>query len=483
MRPTDNINELVRQLQLEASADLDKRVHKDVDNALAASQKIDSAHSGPNIRRTIMTSRIARLTAAAAIIVVVGLSITIGYKFIPMAYAVGQTIEAMKDVTIMRLCARDAEDNNIELWAQINPDTGLMTNFYLDEIDRAIVTVSTPKMTYSYDQNANLAEIKDGPGLEAPFRIGRFIEDMTELTNRINGRIEHHKAYDSTLEKDVIILEMTSSYADVKAVIDPATKLPIRFDSARGLNLGQEFELKDIEIYYESTLPEGIFEYDIPIGATIVRHTVERKDQFLSAQIIQYASDVYAKSAEKSQIWCNTRMTVVDADMNVSGGGVLAWTNSSGKVWEDEISLCNTDSTEIAVFNEKGEKLDARLVQRKPLSPGRFRKFIKPNEPVQPGQSRSFVYWDGHAKPCRRTGIDNSYTLTMQNFPGEDCLFSGSSSLIIAKITIFSNDTVTRNQKRYRITGDSATDCANCFRLSYKFCNFFIGDNISPWDF
>ena len=187
-------------------------------------------------------------------------------------------------------------------------------------------------------------------------------------------------------------------------------------------NLGQPFELKDIEIHYETTLPEGMFEYNIPTGATVVRHTVDRKDQFLSAPIIQYASQIHAGATEKSQIWCNTRMTVVDADVNVSGGGVLSWKNHSGKLWKDEISLSNTDSTEIAVFNEKGEKLEARLVQRKPLSPGRFRKFIKPNEPVKPGQTRSFVYWDGHAKPCRQTGIENSYILTMQNFPGEDCL-------------------------------------------------------------
>lgn len=422
MRPTDNVNRLVRKLQLEASSELDKRVHEDIDNALAASKKIDPARPGPTIGRTIMKSRITRLAAAAVVIVAVGLAITIGHKFIPTAYAVGQTIEAMKDITIMRLCARDAQDNNVELWAQINPDTGLMTNFHLDEIDRGTVTVSTPRMTYSYNRNANLAEIKDGPGLEAPFRIGRFIEDMTELANRMGGRIEHHKAYDSTLGKDVIILEITSSRADLRAVIDPATKLPIRFDSARGLNLGQPFELKDIDIHYASALPEGIFEYAVPAGATVVKHTVDRKDQFLSSQIIRYASEVYARSAEKSGGWCNTRMTVVDADMNVSGGGVLGWTNNSGKVWEDEISLCNTDSMEIAVFNEKGEKLEARLVQRKPLSPGRFRKFIKPNEPVEPGESRSFVYWDGHAEPCRRTDIDNSYTLRMQNFPGEHCL-------------------------------------------------------------
>lgn len=71
MRPADNINELIKGLHLKASADLDRRVHDDISNALAKSKKTASAHSEPKIWRTIMKSKITKWAAAAAVIIIV----------------------------------------------------------------------------------------------------------------------------------------------------------------------------------------------------------------------------------------------------------------------------------------------------------------------------------------------------------------------------------------------------------------------------
>ena len=72
MRPTDNINKLIKKLKLKASADLDKRVHDDISAALAESEKTTkSARPEPNIWRIIMKSRIIKLAAAAVIVIAV----------------------------------------------------------------------------------------------------------------------------------------------------------------------------------------------------------------------------------------------------------------------------------------------------------------------------------------------------------------------------------------------------------------------------
>jgi hypothetical protein len=336
-------------------------------------------------------------------------------------------IGAFKTVSTVRVIGKDSDGNQVEMWSEINPDTGLMTNFYLDQIDRKIITVSTPKETYSYDLNTNVVEIRDGPGLECPFRIGYFTQDMTELAKRIEGHVQQSKAFDSKLGRDVIMLEMTSSRGDVKAVVDADTRLPVRFDSAEGLSFRQPFKWKSMEIVYEDQLPEGIFEFVIPDGATVIRDTIATKDEIISVEILQYAARVYTASAERTERtdkWCNTRITVVDADMNVYSGGVFDVTNDSSNVWTGEIRLSTTtDSTRVAVFNEKGVRLAARLVQHKPLSGGRFREYITLDEPLDPGQRRSFVYWDGYGRPCQRTDAENGYTLTMDNNPG-NCLES-----------------------------------------------------------
>ncbi len=39
MKPADNINDLIKKLQLKASADLDARVHDDISGALAGNEK------------------------------------------------------------------------------------------------------------------------------------------------------------------------------------------------------------------------------------------------------------------------------------------------------------------------------------------------------------------------------------------------------------------------------------------------------------
>jgi len=71
MRPADNINELIKKLQLKASTELDKRVHDDISAALAESEKTKSVLTEPNIWRTIMKSRTSKLAAAAVIIIAV----------------------------------------------------------------------------------------------------------------------------------------------------------------------------------------------------------------------------------------------------------------------------------------------------------------------------------------------------------------------------------------------------------------------------
>lgn len=71
MKPSDNINELIKSLHLRASADLDKRVHEDISRGLAKSKNSRSAGAQPNIWRTIVRTKTARFTAAAVIVFIV----------------------------------------------------------------------------------------------------------------------------------------------------------------------------------------------------------------------------------------------------------------------------------------------------------------------------------------------------------------------------------------------------------------------------
>jgi hypothetical protein len=71
MRPAENVNELIRNLKLKTSAELDKRVHDDISKALVEPAKTRQADSQPDIWRTVMKTRTVKFAAAAVVVLAV----------------------------------------------------------------------------------------------------------------------------------------------------------------------------------------------------------------------------------------------------------------------------------------------------------------------------------------------------------------------------------------------------------------------------
>ena len=71
MRPTENIEDLIKSLHDTTSADMDERVLKNSFKALEKSKRIKSAETKPNIWRKIMNSKLTKLAVAAGLIIAV----------------------------------------------------------------------------------------------------------------------------------------------------------------------------------------------------------------------------------------------------------------------------------------------------------------------------------------------------------------------------------------------------------------------------
>jgi hypothetical protein len=81
MKPTDNINRLIKKLQLKASAELDRKVNDDISAALAETRNKESAITQPNISniwRSITEVGALKLAVAAAIFIAFGIGFSIG---------------------------------------------------------------------------------------------------------------------------------------------------------------------------------------------------------------------------------------------------------------------------------------------------------------------------------------------------------------------------------------------------------------------
>ena len=139
MRPADNINDIIKKLQLRASADLDARVHDDISGALAGYEKMQSVRSEPNIRRKIMESKASKLAAAAVILIAVAISVTILDKSAAPAYAIEQTIEANRGLWFIHLKIEPSTEGHVdEIWVQFD-DNRQLTHLRMNFPDKEVV--------------------------------------------------------------------------------------------------------------------------------------------------------------------------------------------------------------------------------------------------------------------------------------------------------------------------------------------------------
>ncbi|MHC4488862.1 MAG: hypothetical protein ACYSW7_06760 [Planctomycetota bacterium] len=145
MKYPDNIESAIKNLcarkraAVKTTTELDRRI---IDEALLAQEqwkKTQSAATQPNIWRIIMKSRMTKLAAAAAIILIVVLSITILDKSTRPAWAIEQSIEAMDQYKAVLIEGSQSERTWIEngslkvrpykSWAVANEDQTMIEKY------------------------------------------------------------------------------------------------------------------------------------------------------------------------------------------------------------------------------------------------------------------------------------------------------------------------------------------------------------------
>jgi hypothetical protein len=72
VKPEKHIPNIMKAVRLKASADLDARVHRDIDRALAQTQQTLTVPREPSARRTFMRSPIFKLAIAAVVVIATG---------------------------------------------------------------------------------------------------------------------------------------------------------------------------------------------------------------------------------------------------------------------------------------------------------------------------------------------------------------------------------------------------------------------------
>lgn len=265
MRPTDNINKLIGKLKLQASAELDKKVHDDISKALDG-----PAHSKPGIWRIIMKTRTTKLAAAAVIIAGFFLAMTFFDKATTPAYALEQTIAANHTIRTIHLrifSGDDSDEKYSDLWLKYD-DAGMLSNlrWNMHDDDGVSFSVWNEGVVKTWMPEKNVVIV---------IRVNNVEEYWQHFAEKYDPRLILQRLYDDS-RKSRVELEIDEPAADgdfvyIKAidtdddmclelVVDRRTKLVKEFSEFSVGRQEDELDMRIEFIAYNEPVDPSVFQ-------------------------------------------------------------------------------------------------------------------------------------------------------------------------------------------------------------------------------
>jgi outer membrane lipoprotein-sorting protein len=219
-----------------------------------------------------MNNKITKLATVAVVILAVVLGVTLIDRSATPAYAIEQTIQAMRSVSSVRAYCTDWDGSKGEVWVQINPETGQEEYHYSDQGN--LLIIATPQKTFYYHKDKNLVRIRNEYIPAAEVRFSRLFEDLEDLIQRLNGNLDFQSEFDQELQVEVIRVHVyipaQGDFGEKEVIInvDPKTKLPINMEAIKAAP-GQGVKSVD-RFEYNLPIPQGLFDFEIPEGSEVV---------------------------------------------------------------------------------------------------------------------------------------------------------------------------------------------------------------------
>ena len=271
MQPADDIRKLIDESRIVSSSEVDRRILADALEDLERRRQDRAACPRPAVGRTIMTSTITKLAAAAVVVIAMllglqtlnplGTSLTFAQVIQPILNArtvvvdtilgegeAGPTIhDVVKGSRIRRTMS------NIENVAIIDLDSGRMLT--LDPANKGAVYVDI-----------------QGPVVEG---TKSYVGLVREIVTRLNGRsdLPVKQLGRQTIDgREAVGLEVREADTQLTIWADPKTALPVRIE----VRQGQSFTiLKNIE--FDVPVEDSLVSMDVPAGYTLHETTFDMR--------------------------------------------------------------------------------------------------------------------------------------------------------------------------------------------------------------
>jgi hypothetical protein len=278
MKHEDNFEKTIRSFcraRQEATRTTEAFDKKVMDDALPDQQHVQQkspALAGLGVRRITMRRRMTAL-ATAVVVVAVILSVCLFHQGATPAYAVTQTIEAMKKIETVYMKGEFYKQGEFECWMRFDGDPDRPTHVWLGREGSNLCKICSPEGVFGLNKRTHRVHYasRDERGKSWIPKFGSVFENAV----RQAGASDTIQIDTGT---DMITIRVVTPQREQDFIVDGETKLPTQFTTVRDDNpmemMRRTLAVRSLtEIRYNEQPPEGIF--DKPADAVVVDQEVD----------------------------------------------------------------------------------------------------------------------------------------------------------------------------------------------------------------
>lgn len=248
-----------------------------------------SRQKGQSLRiwRTLMKTKIAKCATAAVIALAVILTITLFGQLGSPVWAIEQSIEALDQFWAVSVEGWESErtwveNGSLELrpfksWAVANQDQTKVEK-YRTEVEDYLTLTTNGQKTWRYDPNTHTVRIENHPYNAGDYWCGsRFLQQLKEgHDNGLLTRWEVTYGKDPATGRKRIFVktawldERYNGPRSLQLEFDMESKLLVSFTQWENSNWEGPATLIAEKITYHENLPDHLFEFEIPEGASVI---------------------------------------------------------------------------------------------------------------------------------------------------------------------------------------------------------------------
>ena len=310
--------------------------------------------SRPDIWRIIMKSKMAKLAAAAVIIIGLGIAVNLIDKATTPAWAIEDTIELLVRFNGIHfkgvLLDEEGKAVSFEAWARANEEQTASNHLRIESETGAIQVVSGDQR-YQYDPATAIVKITEdyGPAIR-PWPGADFFGSLKEAFLNWN---ETYGKDPATNRERVFVTCNHPAAPDPRSwwfEFDVESKLPVSIKHWENMTRDGTPSFNVESLTFFETLPDELFDFEIPEGAKVVPALAERNEKLQDPNAGMLLGDMTEEQASK-EITRRYWQAVIEGDWETVA---ILRPTSTAEQWKNKYSGSNFE--EIIEIEESFEE-------------------------------------------------------------------------------------------------------------------------------